>query len=246
MEEILRGGIPTNSKNIINNYSLPKTSYPTTSNARPIKVFIIESYEFIRDAISITLDAHQSIEVVGSAGNGLSSIENILNTRPEIIISTCNQETNFFEMMQALKSSMPSTPIIMLNERPSDSLIQRALNNGCAGVITAKESVNEIIDAISAVKSGRNYFSPELSQRIITNRNNSESDFTSRKSLLSPREIEVLCCVAQGMKAKKIGTLLRITAKTVERHKSNIMAKLGLNSQVDLAIYAVREGYVQL
>ena len=72
----------------------------------------------------------------------------------------------------------------MLNERPSDSLIQRALNNGCAGVITAKESVNEIIDAISAVKSGRNYFSPELSQRIITNRNNNESDFTSRKSLL--------------------------------------------------------------
>lgn len=246
MEEIIRGGVPHSGNGIIGGYSLPKTSFTQPSLSRAVKIFVIEAHEFLREAISITLDAQTAIEVVGVHGNGISAIENILNTKPDIIISSCNQDTSFFEMVQTLKTTMPSVSIIMLNERPSDSLIQRALNNGVSGIITAKESVVEITDAIVSIKNGRKYFSPNLSQRIIASRNNSASDFSSRKSLLSPREIEVLCCVAQGMKAKKIGAILRITAKTVERHKSNIMAKLGLNSQVDLAIYAIREGYVQI
>ncbi|MDB2447310.1 response regulator transcription factor [bacterium] len=246
MEEMLRGGVQQNNPGIVGGYSLPKNSFSSTTMNRAVKVYVIEAAEFIREAISITLDSHQAIEVVGVHANGISALENILNVKPEIILASCDQETGFFEMIQALKTTLPSVPVIMLNERPSDSLIQRALNNGASGIITAKESVNEIADAIVSIKNGRKYFSPNLNQRIIASRNNSMSDYSSRKSLLSPREIEVLCCVAQGMKAKKIGSILRITAKTVERHKSNIMAKLGLNSQVDLAIYAIREGYVQI
>ena len=65
-----------------------------------------------------------------------------------------------------------------------------------------------------------------------------------RKGRLSPREVDVLRCVAQGMKAKLVGENLMIAPKTVERHKSNIMNKLQLKSQVDLAVYAVREGFI--
>ena len=95
---------------------------------------------------------------------------------------------------------------------------------------------------------GEKYFSQEIKERILSKdaHNVGGEVYVSRRNLLSPRELEVLCCVARGMKAKVIGKTLHITAKTVERHKSNIMAKLGLHSQVDLALYAVREGYIQI
>jgi len=246
MEEMMLRGIHQGNDGHIGEQTLPRNSFAQPALSRAVKVFLIEAHEFIREAIAMALNTQAPVEVVGVHNNGIAAIESILNTQPDIIISSCSQETSFFEMIQALKTTMPPVRVIMLNERPSDSLIQRALNNGVSGIITASETVAEITQAIVSIKNGRKYFSPNLNQRLTASRNNSISDFSSRKSLLSPREIEVLCCVAQGMKAKKIGTILRITAKTVERHKSNIMAKLGLNSQVDLAIYAIREGYVQI
>jgi DNA-binding NarL/FixJ family response regulator len=246
MDEHLNTDAQRSNSGIIGGYTIPRSSFTNTSTSTSAKVYVIHPSDFYREAVSSLLDSHKTLEIVGIHQNGIAALDNILDSKPEIILSSSHQEAGFFELLQALKTSLPTVSVIMINEKPSDSLIQRALNNGCSGIITARENLDEMADAITSVKNGRKYFSTNLSQRIVTSRNNATSEFTSRKSLLSPREIEVLCCVAQGMKAKKIGTLLRITAKTVERHKSNIMAKLGLGSQVDLAIYAIREGYVQI
>lgn len=234
-----------NHNNIIGGYTIPKSFLANPSLETAIKVFVIHEHEFIREAISITLSTQVSLEVVGVHSNGILAIDNILNTEPNIIIASSGIGTSFFEMVQSLKESLPSSRVIMLNQKPSDSIIQRSLDNKISGIITAKESIAEINDAIVSINNGDQYFSNDLNQRIINCREN-DSDFTSRKSLLSPREIEVLCCVAQGLKAKKIATILGITSKTVERHKSNIMTKLGLRSQVDLAIYAIKEGYIEI
>ena len=130
----------------------------------------------------------------------------------------------------------------------TDSSIEQGLRCGAYGFITKSESIEGIMSAIRKAKEGTKYFSEEIRNRIIANHSidPNHDNYAPRRSLLSPREIEVLCCVARGMKAKVIGKTLHITAKTVERHKSNIMAKLGLHSQVDLAIYAIKEGYVTL
>lgn len=226
--------------------SKPNNGIYQQKSSQAVRVFVVEPFEFMREAMCYTLDSLPNIEIIGSSANGVTSIDEILDSKPEVILSASEVESGLFELLTLLKTSLPSVSVIMFNKYPSDSIIQRALLAGCRGIINAAESVENISKAISEVKAGSKYFSPAFKHRIISNRQGSGNEMTSRKSLLSPREIEVLCCVAQGMKAKKIASMLEITAKTVERHKSNIMAKLGLASQVDLAIYAVKEGYIQV
>ncbi len=101
-------------------------------------------------------------------------------------------------------------------------------------------SMREIVGAVREVMSDKEYFCDEIRPRMVQ----IGQGAASGRPLLSPREIEVLCCVARGLSAKEIASSLHISAKTVERHKSNIMAKLSMRSQVDLTRYAIKEGLI--
>lgn len=247
MDEMLRSNLSQGTpSSTIGGYSLPKHKFSQVFDHPPIRLFIVEPSEFIREAVSLAFDSLENIEVIGKDSNGLMAVDNILSKKPDLIICSNAADASFFEMLAKLKMTLPETPVLMLADKASDGLIQRALAAGCKGIMNGKESLYQISSVLSKVIAGEQYFSAELSERMITEKTQTGSEIKSRKSLLSPRELEVLCCVARGMKAKSIGSLLNITSKTVERHKSNIMAKLGLSSQVDLAIYAVREGYVEV
>ena len=108
----------------------------------------------------------------------------------------------------------------------TDRQLEKALKIGVSGFISKMEPISGILQAISQVKDGHKYFSQDIQKTYFSKNMIKDDCYMTRRVLLSPREIEVLCCVAKGMKAKVIGKNLHITAKTVERHKSNIMAKL--------------------
>jgi DNA-binding NarL/FixJ family response regulator len=138
--------------------------------------------------------------------------------------------------------------IVFLTAHNTDVNVERALASGAAGFVTKSESLTAIVTALREVTAGRApYLSDDVRARMIVGVKSTSAGaptVASRKSLLSPREVEVLCCVAQGQSAKQIASVLTISSKTVERHKSNIMAKLNLHTQVDLTRYAIREGII--
>jgi DNA-binding NarL/FixJ family response regulator len=239
------------------NYSRSVGAYqPIASEAdevtsSKIKMLLVDDHVLLRQGLSSMLSDSSEVKVVGQCGDTRSGIYMIERLKPDIAFVDLNMSgVSPFELVRRARVLHPSCKVIFLAQNSTDSNLEQGLDSGAWGFISKTETIEGIIKAIQYVFMGEKYFSSEIKKRILS-RETQQSDvgtntYVSRRNLLSPRELEVLCCVARGMKAKSIGKTLHITAKTVERHKSNIMAKLGLHSQVDLALYAVREGYVQI
>jgi DNA-binding NarL/FixJ family response regulator len=212
-----------------------------------IRVMLIDDHQIMREGLASLLEKFDELEVVAQSSSLSESLDLIAQEEPEIIITDLTMNgVSPFEMSNEINKLGRRIHILYLVSAVTDNNLERGLEAGAAGFISKSESISGILSALRTVHEGRKYFSEDIKKRLISRYSfdPSQGAYSPRRSLLSPREVEVLCCVAKGMKAKNIGKSLHITAKTVERHKSNIMAKLSLHSQVDLATYAIREGYI--
>ncbi|MEZ4744243.1 MAG: response regulator transcription factor [Bdellovibrionota bacterium] len=219
--------------------------------ANKIRIVVIDDHQVVREGLVAMINAQIDMEVVGSCDNPVRGYELIDETSPSIVITDISMpEGAPFEMVKEAKQKLPNLKVIFLTGYGTDSNLERALRSGGEGFICKNEPMQDFIEAIREIEAGHTYFSREISDRIVKGNEGEEQngiyseELVVRKELLSSREVEVLCCVAKGLTAKQIAGALKISAKTVERHKSNIMAKLRIHSQVDLARYAIREGYI--
>jgi DNA-binding NarL/FixJ family response regulator len=222
------------------------------------KIVLIDDHEIVRLGLSHVINAEADLAVVAQSNDAQSGLVEIMKHRPDVAVVDINMPgTSVFEMVQVALRQLPTLKVIFLTAYNTDTNVERALSSGASGFVTKGESLGTIVSAICEVLGGRvPFLSNDVRGRVVTTKRITAvaevspetavqaQIITARKNLLSPREIEVLCCVAQGQSAKQIATVLNISSKTVERHKSNIMAKLSLHTQVDLTRYAIREGII--
>lgn len=225
------------------------------SDKGSIKIVLLHDHVVLRDGLESLLTRQKELDVYCHDSPSPQPTDTPFTWnfpdgfKPDILITDFAMEgLSPFELARRAKADIPGIQIIFLVSRCTDGNLERGLMAGASAFLSRNESIEGIITAIKQVQTGQKYFSDDIKKRLVSRHSYDpgQNSYTPRRALLSPREIEVLCCVAKGLKAKNIGKSLHITAKTVERHKSNIMAKLGLHSQVDLAIYAIKEGYVTL
>lgn len=150
-----------------------------------------------------------------------------------VIVEPSVGRGDYPQLLQSIRYFLEATALIILN---SEDLAAMPQEEPYPILLSRRDSASELRAAVLSVGNGHAFQSPHLLA--------APSPRDPRSTRLSLREIQVLCCVARGMKARSIGDHLCIKTKTVERHKSNIMGKLGLHSQVDLTLYAVKEGLV--
>jgi two-component system response regulator NreC len=194
------------------------------------------------------INADPELEVVAQSGDTQTGLSQITTLQPDVALVDINMPgPSVFDMVQVALKQLPNLKFIFLTAHHSDINVERALASGASGFVTKAESLTTIAHAVHEVLSGRSPFlSDDVRGKMISTGRSDASplQITTRRNLLSPREVEVLCYVAHGQSAKQIAGVLDISAKTVERHKSNIMAKLNLHTQVDLTRYAIREGII--
>jgi len=224
-----------------------------SSEKSMIRILLVHDHVILRDGLASLLARQKELDICAfhSAPVYDSDFDWNLGSGfvPDILMTDFALEgVSPFELARRVRGEFPKIQIMYLVSRCTDGNLERGLMTGASAFLSRNESVDGIITAIRQVHTGKKFFSDDIKKRLVSahSYDPGQNTYTPRKALLSPREIEVLCCVAKGLKARSIGKNLHITAKTVERHKSNIMAKLGLHSQVDLAIYAIKEGYVTL
>lgn len=214
-----------------------------------IKIVIVDDHQVVREGLVTMINFQDDMEVVGSCADAGTAMKIINQRKPDILMSDIAMPgLSPFEMVKQSKKENPKLRVLFLTAFSTDSNLERALRAGGSGFITKVEPMNVILEAIRKVAASESYFSTEIQQRLVDNKElvtNSTDSITVKRGLLSAREIEVLCSVARGQTAKQIAQSLEISSKTVERHKSNIMTKLGIHSQVDLARYAIREGLIE-
>jgi DNA-binding NarL/FixJ family response regulator len=214
-------------------------------NTSTQRIVVVDDHTMVREGLVALLGCESDFEVVGEAESPLTAQSLISEHSPDIVLTDIGMPESPFEMLRECLKKNPNLKVIFITAYDTEMNLERALGVGAKGIISKVTQGSELCYAIREVAAGREYFSEDISGRISMLRQIGNSrEVAARHRLLSPREFEVLRCVAKGMPAKAIAKELHISVKTVDRHKSNIMTKLDIHSQVELARYAIREGII--
>lgn len=213
-----------------------------------IKIILADDHNMVRQAISALLEQDTAIEVVGEAADGQATLELVRNTRPDVVIMDIAMSgLNGIEATRKIISEFPDTKVIALSVHSDRKFVFHMFKAGAAGYLLKDCIFEELISAILTVTKNQIYISSKISDIVVKDyiRQSLKNDFTVFSSL-TDREREVLQLFAEGKSTKQIASLLKISIKTIETHRKQIMDKLNIRSIAELTKYAIREGLTSL
>ncbi len=211
------------------------------------RVVIAEDHTILRQGLCSLLSTNDELEVVGEAEDGMSAIRVIKKLEPDLVLLDLNMpKMNGLAVIREIKQCCPQTKILALTMYRKEEYIFEVFKSGGDGYCLKSSGHKDLLVAIKAVMSGKQYVSPEISGMVLDGYLESRSTFREKSSfeLLTQREKEVLKLVGEGYSNKEIAEYLCISAKTVEKHRANIMQKLDLHSASALTAYAIDKGLV--
>ena len=217
--------------------------------ADQIRLLLADDHAVVRSGLRLLLGAQQDFAIIGEADNGESAIRRTAELEPDVVLMDIEMPgMNGIEATRRIKAQSPATAVLALTMYEDDQYFFEMLRAGAAGYVPKRAAPDELASAIRAVSRGEVYLHPSLAGRLV-------HDYLQRRDTdeqeppvdeLTPREQEVLTLIAQGLSNGEIADMLVISAKTVDRHRENIMRKLNLHNRVDLVKYALRKGLIDL
>jgi two-component system, NarL family, response regulator NreC len=211
------------------------------------RIVIAEDQRIVRKGLCSLLTPSDEFEIVGEAEDGLDAVRRVQACKPDLVLLDLSMpKLNGIAAIKEIKHQYPETKIMALTVHGSDQHIIAAFEAGADGYCLKDATHDELLTSIRSVLSGKTYLSPEVSKKVL------EGYLEGRKTLkrtsswdrLTQREKEVLKLVGEGYKTKEIADCLCISWKTVQKHRANIMDKLGVHTASALTAYAIEKGLV--
>lgn len=208
-----------------------------------ISVAIADAHFLSRYGIRKVLEEQSNFEIIGDLGNERSLLQLIESRPPQILIIDYHHPGAFNEeTINKVKTIAPDINILVISGVNDKQSIYQVLENGVHSFLTKTCGKTEITDAIRTTAKGEKFFCTRIVDYLLEKSFAKEEN--CEKSPLTPREIEIVQLVAQGLIAKEIASELSLSTHTVYTHRKKIMKKLNLNSSSELVLYAVQKGYV--
>jgi DNA-binding NarL/FixJ family response regulator len=206
----------------------------------PVKVLLVDDHRMMRQGLRSLIDEDPGLTVVAEADNGRQALEAVRAGDVDLVITDVGMpDLNGIEAARAILSLKPNVKILALSMHADRRFVAEMLRAGARGYILKEGAYDELHEAVREVMAGRTYLSPPVAG-VTT-----EQDTVPRNSAyttLTPREREVLRLMAEGYATKQVALKLKVSVKTVETHRRQIMNKLDLYSVAELTKYAIREG----
>ena len=212
----------------------------------PIRILLVDDHEIVREALSHYLAGQASFDVVASVPDHATAVEEARRTRPDVALLDIEVPgLDCFVAAREIAACSPDTRVLFLSAFCRDRYIERALEVDAAGYVVKGEDPATLRQAIDEVARGGRYFSGAVENRLVLDGAGLRlaEPGSTRAASLTAREREVLGYVAVGMSKKEIAALVDLSVRTVDAHVRNIMAKLDLHDRVELARFAMREGF---
>jgi DNA-binding NarL/FixJ family response regulator len=215
----------------------------------PITILIADDHTIVREGLRKMLELDNDLKIVGEARDGREAVRLASTLTPDIILmDIAMPRLNGLEATRQVLKVLPTTKIIILTAHSDDAYLNGATDCGAAGFLLKQISGNEICQAIRKVKNGGVYASSQVTKRIqeINHTIPGQSKASSRKATqLTSRETEVLQLIAEGNANKQTAAELSISIKTVEKHRAQLMTKLGIHDTAGLTRYAIAAGIIK-
>lgn len=216
------------------------------TDGAPITVFLVDDHAIVRTGLRTYLDTEPGVQVVGEAGDGLEALARIENLArgggiPDVVLMDMQMpKLDGVETTARVKAAWPQIDVIAVTSFIEEARIRAALEAGATGYLLKDADAGDVVDAIRAAVAGEVRLDPAVAAALALSLRTPASSAES----LTPREREVITLVAEGRTNREIGKRLGVAERTARTHVSNILAKLGLASRTQAAMWAVREGLV--
>src|SRR5271169_1815174 len=216
-----------------------------------LRILIADDHEVVRRGLCALLQAHEGWEICAEAKDGREAIEKAGQLKPDIVILDVGMPNlNGLAATRQLTQHNPHCKVIVLTITDSDQVIREALDAGARGFVLKSDAARDLVSAVEALQSKRMFFTPRVNDLVLAGFLEKGHSFSRNEApklpTLTPREREVVQLLAEGKSSKEVASLLNLSTKTVETHRSNIMRKLSLHSIRDLVVYAIKNNIIQI
>ncbi len=208
------------------------------------RILLADDHTVVRNGLRMVLDAAPDLEVVAEAANGIEATERALHADIDLaVLDVAMPLRTGLQAARDLVRRRPELRILMLSMHDLEDYCFEALKAGASGYVLKTVADRELVEACRATMRGEPFLSPPTVRTLL--RAYLADPASAPESRLTPREQEVVKLVAEAEPTSRIAELLTISPKTVERHRENILAKLGMRDRVELTHWAIRHGLVE-
>jgi len=211
----------------------------------PTRILIADDHALVRAGIRALAERIEGVEVVAEAGNGAEALELTRELKPDLVLLDISMpESSGFDVLQHAKE-FPDVRVIVLTVHEAEAYAIRALREGAAGFLLKSAAAVELKEAIDTVTCGQTYVSPKLAKKSLVEYGKTSSD-RARLDTLSPRQLEILKLIAEGVGTKDTARRLNISVKTVETHRAQLMQRLNIHDVAGLVRFAIKMGLIDV
>ena len=216
---------------------------------KQITVLLAEDHAVVRQGLCALLNTDGHFKIVGEAQTGREAVDLALKLRPNVILMDIAMPVlNGLEATRQILAANPAAKVVILSAHSDDEYIERMNAAGVAGFLEKQTSADVLTKAIREVAAGRTFFSPAIAKRLRHKQGTAPGRDGAAKVggvRLTSRETEVLQLVAEGSANKQVAAELKISIKTVEKHRQHLMDKLNIHETAGLTRYAIAQGVIE-
>jgi two-component system response regulator NreC len=212
------------------------------------RIVIAEDHTILREGLRALLASAPDLQIIGEAENGRDAIQCAETMEPDLILIDLSMpKMSGMDAIREIKRRSPGIKVLVLTVHKTDEYILASLEAGADGYVLKDATKTELMSAITTVLKGKRYLSPEVSGKVIDGYLEGKKSIKVRSvwDVITSREREILKLVAEGYKNREIADYLCISAKTVDKHRTNLMKKLDLHSVSALTAFAIEKGLVE-
>ena len=213
----------------------------------PVRILLADDHALVRQGVRLILDAQPDLQVVAEAGDGAEAVEIVRRQEVDLaVLDVAMPRMTGLQAAREIARRRSGLPILMLSMHDNEQYFFESLKAGASGYVLKSVADQDLVDAVRAAMRGEPFVYPGVMSTIVR----SDLDRLRRgervpETVLTSREDEVLKLIAEGQSTREIAQALTISPKTVERHRANILAKLGMRDRTQLTRYAIRAGLVE-
>jgi len=215
-----------------------------------IRILIADDHALFRDGLRALFAEEEDIELVGEAANGEEAVQKAIELKPDVVVMDIMMPVmNGIEATRRIRSAVPETKVLALSMYDDEEYVQQMLTADASGYTLKRATSDELLRALREVVSGGMPLDPAVAAKVVKGYvrrvQQGDEDQTSATEL-TPRELEVLRLVAEGLTNQAIAERLGLSRRTVDAHRTNLMHKLDMHDVTDLVKYALRRGIISL